>query len=147
MPVSITLAQACIESGWGQHHIGSANNYFGIKAPMIHGIRSLGTIAIGFVEVSTNEYDSHHQLYTIVDTFRRYLSMTDSFRDHGLWVRDNRRYPGAIAAYRQSGDADAFALALQAGGYAGLHNIVYAGSLLSMMKRHAFYQYNAARKP
>ena len=147
VPASITLAQACIESGWGHHHIGGANNYFGIKAPIIHGKRNLGPIAIGFVIVATKEYDKNHRLYTIDDAFRQYTSMADSFRDHGIWIRDNSHYPGAVQAYLSSGDADAFARELERGGYAGSNNIVYADSLIAMMKRHAFYQYNAvARK-
>jgi flagellum-specific peptidoglycan hydrolase FlgJ len=31
-PAAITIAQAILESGWGKHHIGSANNFFGVKA-------------------------------------------------------------------------------------------------------------------
>jgi flagellum-specific peptidoglycan hydrolase FlgJ len=103
VPASITLAQACIESGWGHHHIGIANNFFGIKAPLIHGQRHLGTIAIGYVEVPTKEYDSKHKLYEVVDAFRQYAAMTDSFRDHGIWIRDNRNYPGRSAPTRAAG--------------------------------------------
>ena len=31
-PAAITIAQAILESDWGKHHIGSANNDFGVKA-------------------------------------------------------------------------------------------------------------------
>ncbi len=146
VPASITLAQACLESGWGQHHIGIGNNYFGIKAPVIHGQRRLGDVAIGYVMASTHEYDSRHRLITIDDAFRRYASMTDSFGDHGIWIRNNSHYPGAIKAYQASGDADAFARALQRGGYAGRNNMVYADALIAMMRRHNFHQYNAVQR-
>ena len=32
VPASVTLAQAIIESGWGDSHMGDAWNFFGIKA-------------------------------------------------------------------------------------------------------------------
>ena len=32
VPASVTLAQAIIESGWGDAHMGDAWNFFGIKA-------------------------------------------------------------------------------------------------------------------
>ena len=102
VPASITLAQACLESGWGQHHIGIGNNYFGIKAPVIHGQRRLGDVAIGYVMASTHEYDSRHRLITIDDAFRRYASMTDSFGDHGIWIRNNSHYPARSRPTRRA---------------------------------------------
>ncbi len=145
VPASITIAQACIESGWGKHHIGDANNYFGIQAPIIHGKRHLGNIATGFVMAGSHEYTKAGKLVAEEEAFRKYANMADSFRDHGEWIKGNSHYPGALAAYATSVDADAFAKALQAGGYAGFNNKVYADSLISMMKKHNLYQYNGVK--
>lgn len=131
VPASITLAQACIESGWGHHHIGAANNYFGIKAPLHHGRHSTGAIAIGYVMANTAEYDKDHNKYYVEQPFRAYNSMTDSFEDHGIWVRDNHRYGDMLARFLENGDADAVAHALECGAYAGAYNTVYADHLIS----------------
>ena len=37
VPASVTVAQAILESGWGEAHMGHANNYFGIKAQVRNG--------------------------------------------------------------------------------------------------------------
>jgi hypothetical protein len=37
VPASVIVAQAILESGWGEHHMGNANNYFGIKAQERNG--------------------------------------------------------------------------------------------------------------
>ena len=77
MRASITLAQACIESGWGRHHIGAAYNYFGIQAPIIHGKRHLGSIAIGFVMADSYEYNSKGELIPANEAFRQYANMAE----------------------------------------------------------------------
>ena len=147
VPASITLAQACIESGWGHHHIGAANNYFGIKAPEHHGHHSLGTIAIGYVMATTAEYDNNHEKIFVQQPFRAYSSMEDSFRDHGVWIRDNHRYGDMLARFAQDGNADAVAHALEHGGYAGAYNTVYAEQLIAMMKIHDLYKYDRIEQP
>jgi flagellum-specific peptidoglycan hydrolase FlgJ len=55
VPAAVTIAQAILESGWGQHHLGEANNYFGIKAFKRNGTIDFGSIAVGFVTVPTRE--------------------------------------------------------------------------------------------
>ena len=49
VPASVTIAQGALESGWGTSHIGTANNYFGIKALG----NTPGSIAVGSVVVPT----------------------------------------------------------------------------------------------
>ena len=62
VPSSITLAQAVIESANGNRHIGSANNYFGIKASRTKsGAIYFGEVAKGFVVVSTREVRNGNQ--------------------------------------------------------------------------------------
>jgi len=139
VPASITIAQAILESGWGKHHIGKANNYFGVKAHKSHGKIDPGTVATGYVDVSTREHIKGNDI-TIVDHFRKYNSMSDSFIDHGLFLKKNKRYSTALANYSKSGDADAFAQGLQDAGYATDPH--YADLLTKIMTKFSLYQYN-----
>lgn len=144
VPASITLAQAAIESGWGKHHIGKANNYFGIKAfNASNGTVNTGSIAKNYVDVRTREH-LHGEDIIITDHFRKYDNMTDSFTDHGLFLRQNNRYHQALENYAQTGNADDFAHGLQAAGYATDPN--YAHLLIKVMKKYNLYQYNNKHK-
>ena len=138
---SVTVAQAILESGWGEHHMGGANNYFGIKAQVVKGKVVFGDVATGYVDKLTKEYDKNGKAYTIVAHFRSYKNMADSFIDHGIFLTNNARYRKALDAYTKSKDADEFARGLQKAGYATDPN--YADMLLSLMKKNNLYQYNA----
>jgi flagellum-specific peptidoglycan hydrolase FlgJ len=142
VPASITIAQAILESAWGRRHIGSANNYFGIKAQNRQSGVDFGDVATGYVARSTKEHlKKENKDITITDFFRSYADMQDSFRDHGLFLRNNVRYRDALADYAKTGDANAFAEGLQHAGYATDPN--YAHLLISIMQQHNLYQYNA----
>ena len=69
---SLTLAQAALESGWGDAAIG--NNVFGIKA---------GSGWTGKVRYAgTTEQDSSGNSYAITDAFRDYNSIEEGVLDH-----------------------------------------------------------------
>jgi flagellum-specific peptidoglycan hydrolase FlgJ len=144
VPASVTIAQAILESGWGRHHIGAANNYFGIKAHTRHGKIDVGTVATGYVNASTHEYVKGKKVQVIAH-FRKYANMTQSFIDHGLFLRQNSRYGHTIHAYKANADADAFARGLQHAGYATDPH--YAQHLIGLMQRHNLYQYNLPPTP
>jgi flagellar protein FlgJ len=105
------LAQAALETGWGQslpcNPDGSTSfNLFGIKA---------GTSWEGqSVAVKTLEFEGGIPVARR-ERFRAYESAADSFRDYVAVLRDNPRY---AAALNTGSDAKAFAGALQRGGYA-----------------------------
>ena len=105
------LAQAALETGWGQslpcNPDGSTSfNLFGIKA---------GTSWQGqSVAVKTLEFEGGIPVARR-EKFRAYESAADSFRDYVAVLRDNPRY---AAALNTGSDAKAFAGALQRGGYA-----------------------------
>jgi flagellum-specific peptidoglycan hydrolase FlgJ len=140
VPASVTIAQAILESGWGQHHMGAANNYFGIKAQTTKGGEiTYGSSASGYVDRQTQEYVGGKYI-TIHAYFRSYKGMTESFIDHGLFLQNNPRYYAALVKYAENKDADEFALGLQKAGYATDPH--YAQSLISIMKRYDLYQYN-----
>jgi peptidoglycan hydrolase FlgJ len=98
------LAQAALETGWGRSV--PSNNLFGIKA----GSDWSGAT----VNVPTLEFEEGIPVRK-VDRFRAYDSPADSFRDYAALIRDSSRYASA----RGAGDnVEAFATALQQGGYA-----------------------------
>lgn len=144
VPASITIAQAILESAWGKHHIGSANNYFGVKAQQDKkGEVHYGSIATGYVDVKTKEYIGGKEI-TITDHFRKYKDITDSFIDHGMFLKQNSIYKSALDAYAKTGDAEEFARGLQRAHYATDPN--YADTLIRIMKARRLYQYNKAAK-
>ena len=105
------LAQAALETGWGRSVPCNANgecsfNLFGIKA----GSQWSGAT----VNVPTLEFEEGVAVRK-VERFRAYDSPADSFRDYAALIRDSSRYASA----RGAGDnVEAFATALQQGGYA-----------------------------
>jgi flagellar protein FlgJ len=106
----ILLAQAALETGWGQHVIAdadgqSSHNLFGIKADQ----RWQGDTA----STTTHEFIDGRKI-TIKAPFRAYTSIEDSFDDYVQFVQDSPRYQEALAA--ESGDD--YLQALQAAGYA-----------------------------
>jgi Mannosyl-glycoprotein endo-beta-N-acetylglucosaminidase/CHAP domain len=137
VPASVTIAQGALESGWGASHIGTANNYFGIKA--FGG--TPGSIAIGSVVVPTKEFVGG-RMVTVNGRFRAYRSAADSFRDHGLFLRSNSRY---APAFRVADDANAFARALQAAGYAT--DPQYANKLIATMRANNLYRFDVGGAP
>jgi hypothetical protein len=141
VPASVTLAQACLESGYGRFHIGAANNYFGIKAFPRNGHVDFGSIAKGFVIVPTKEVVNGRPI-TVNARFRRYASMADSMRDHGQFLRVNPRYKPAFA---HSANPDAFARALQQAGYAT--DPRYADKLISIMRTFDLYRFDKGGAP
>lgn len=137
VPASVTIAQAILESGWGDKHIGDANNYFGIKCSRLKdGSLYFGEIATGCIEAETKEWDGTKYV-TIMAPFRTYKSMTDSFRDHAYFFLDNPRYKTALL-YKD--DPDQFAREIHKAGYAT--SPTYADDLINLMKKYDLYQYN-----
>jgi flagellar protein FlgJ len=105
------LAQAALETGWGKAMPCDANgnpsfNFFGIKA----GSDWPGAV----VSARTLEFQGGLPVPQNA-RFRSYDSAQDSFRDYVALLRDNPRY---AAALNTGNDAQAFATALQGGGYA-----------------------------
>jgi flagellar protein FlgJ len=101
------IAQAALETGWGRSQPGGgSHNLFGIKA----GANWNGAS----VQANTQEFDSG--VASRVDaSFRAYGSPRESVEDYVRLIRDNPRYAGAM---NTGGDVQAFANALQRGGYA-----------------------------
>ena len=109
-PVSL-IAQAALETDWGRSMprdaTGSAsNNLFGIKA----GAGWNG----GSVVSATHEYRGGVKT-AVRSSFRAYGSCALCFQDYTALLRGNPRYSAALGT---GGNVQAFATALQQGGYA-----------------------------
>jgi len=108
--VRALIAQAALETGWGQRGIKGeggkdAHNLFGIKASGWKGARA---------KTLTHEYQHGVRQSEHAD-FRAYASVAESFADYVKLLKDNPRYQKAL----ESGDnVHGFASALQQAGYA-----------------------------
>ncbi len=105
------IAQAALETGWGQHVPSSAagdssRNFFGVKA----GSGWSG----GAVTASTTEY-SGGAAASVQQPFRRYSSVQQGVNDYVTLLQRNGRYQQALGT---GDDVAAFGSALARGGYA-----------------------------
>jgi len=98
-PPGVTVAQAAIESAWGNSGLAqAANNYFGIKAR--HGGEA--------VELPTLEYVDGAPV-RIPAKFAKYASMAECFADRDRMIASLPAYQEARAA---AADPEAFTRAL-----------------------------------
>jgi hypothetical protein len=130
VPASVTLAQAILESGWGDQHMGDACNYFGIKAQS--GEPS--------VTMRTREVEGGKSVF-VDAAFRRFASVEECFAAHGHFLRDNSRYANAF----QAADGESFARAIAAAGYAT--DPKYADLLVQIIRENNLTQYDTGVKP
>lgn len=124
---SITIAQAILESGWGESDLSkNYNNLFGIKAD--------SSWSGNFVNVETNEYYNQ----TITDNFRTYKNKEESISDHSKFLTENPRY-------KENGvfDANTYiyqANALEKAGYSTVENEkgekIYAEKLIQLIRQY-----------
>lgn len=78
---SITVAQAILESRWGKSKLSKeSNNIFGIKADSRWDGES--------IEVITSENYNDK----VKSKFRKYNNITESIKDHGKFLYENKRY-------------------------------------------------------
>ena len=128
---SVTLAQAILESDWGQSELASKyHNLFGVK----------GTAQQQTAIMSTKEFQ-HGKWVTVRARFRVYPSDQAAMRDHALlfvngtsWNR--RQYAAVVAAQ----DYHTAARALQQAGYAT--DPKYASKLVSVIQQYKLTQYD-----
>lgn len=112
IPYPITIAVSALETGWGRQVKG--NNYFGIKGEG--------------QSFETHEFIQGEKVQ-MVDSFRKYSSLEESFLDFGRFLNQNRRYALAL----QEEDPERFAKSLQAAGYAT--DPEYGNKLISIIRR------------
>lgn len=125
VPPDVLVAQAALETGWGQHMIEGPRgepsfNVFGIKANADwQGPRAV---------VATLEFEGGVPQRRN-EPFRVYANLGEAFDDYVNVVGGRPRYAGAVA----SGTAEGYARGLQAGGYATDPD--YASKIISIVER------------
>lgn len=122
IPASITIAQAALESAWGESGLAkSGNNLFGIKADSRWRGETL--------TLNTREFIKG-QWVVVPAKWRKYGSWQSSIDDHAAFLKLNPRYKPCFLCTT----AQAFAHALTQAGYATDPD--YANKLIALMNRH-----------
>ncbi len=122
VPASITIAQAALESGWGESGLARAgNNLFGIKADSRWRGETL--------TLNTREFIKG-QWMVVPAKWRKYASWQASIDDHAAFLKQNPRYKACFLCTT----AAAFAQALAQAGYATDPD--YANKLIALMSKH-----------
>ena len=140
------LAQAALESGWGQRGVG--NNFFGIKAKKSTPIESRQLLLTTEVLnsptpnpqqfpkiISITKRADGKWLYRVQDWFMKYKTPEECFTDHAQFFFKNKRYAKALEV---KADPYKFAEEVAKAGYATAPN--YADSLKKIIKTIESYE-------
>ena len=126
IPASITLAQGILESGNGDSRLAvDGKNHFGIKC---HNNWNGKTII---------EDDDEKG-----ECFRKYSKVSDSYRDHSLFLTEGGRY-SFLFEYKIS-DYKKWANGLKKAGYAT--NSKYPTLLINLIEKYELYNYDKVKK-
>lgn len=125
IPVSIIIAQAALESGWGRQV--KDNAYFGIKAHNTTGTTT---------SFKTTEFVNGKKV-SISDSFRSYKDFNEAALDYGKFLSENQRYKPAFV-YKNN--PEKFAEQLQISGYAT--NPKYAQILKTIISTYYLNEYD-----
>ncbi|GAA1765818.1 sporangiospore maturation cell wall hydrolase GsmA [Luedemannella helvata] len=132
VPVSVTVAQAILESGWGRSALTRQGGaFFGMKC-----FGTPGPIALGCRSYRTTECGSANCFRTSA-RFRTYSGASRSFLDHARQLATLERYR---PAFRHVRDPDRFAIAVHRAGYAT--SPTYAKNLIKLMKQYNLYRFD-----
>ena len=133
-----TLAQAALESGWGERTFG--NMLFGIKArpetpadkkQLLRTTEVLSSANAVFPKIiSIKKRADGKYTYTVLDWFRKYETQEECFTDHAQFFFKNNRYAKALLV---RSDPYKFAEEVAKAGYATAPN--YADSLKKLIKK------------
>jgi lysozyme len=128
---SVLIAQAALESNWGQSALAAKyNNYFGIQA----GSSWTGKT----VSLSTNEVLNGKNT-SVVGNFRVYNSLTDSIKDRNKLLSTAR-----YATVRQATTPQTQAEAIKNSGYATALN--YVSSIMNTINANNLTNFDTLKK-
>jgi flagellum-specific peptidoglycan hydrolase FlgJ len=136
VPASISVAQAILESAWGQSKLSrECNNYFGIKARkhMLPGEE--------YQEFQTHEYE-RGVLELVVAKFQKFKSSADCFKRHGELLSSSDRYQPAMAVAH---DPQKFAVRLLGCGYST--DPLYPQKLTKLIDQYNLTRFDAPPDP
>lgn len=138
-----TLAQAALESGWGERTFG--NMLFGIKArpetpadkkQLLRTTEVLSSANALFPKIfSIKKRADGKYTYSVLDWFRKYETQEECFTDHAQFFFKNKRYAKALLV---RSDPYKFAEEVAKAGYATAPN--YADSLKKLIKTIESYE-------
>jgi flagellar protein FlgJ len=135
VPASITLAQAILESAWGQSKLArECNNYFGVKAAHDAAPNT-------YQDFLTTEFACGHRTSETA-AFAKYADVAVSFAAHARLLAGAPRYQPAMAA---ASNPEQFAQRLQACGYST--NPQYASDLMQLVRLYDLTQYDVEPEP
>lgn len=127
VPASLTTAQAILEGNWGKSELAkNGNALFGIKATKAWK----GKV----VKKKTVEYKSGKAVEEYAE-FRAYDTWEESIRDHGEFLKKNRRYAKVIGET----DYKKACKAIQEAGYAS--DPGYADKLIDLIEDYELTKY------
>lgn len=117
---SITVAQACLESGYGSTELAvNANNLFGMKCSLSGNTWDSVWDGVSKYTKQTQEQKLDGTIYTIMADFRKYPDILASIKDHSCYLNgamngNQKRYEGLSGEknYRKVAEL------IKAGGYA-----------------------------
>jgi len=138
---SITIAQACLESAYGESELAvKAYNLFGMKATLSGNTWSSDWDCSTYSK-QTKEQDANGKEYTITADFRKYASWAASIKDHSDYLNgamngSTLRYAGLSGCtnYRSA------AQLIKDGGYAT--DIDYVDNLCKVIENNNLTQYD-----
>lgn len=138
-----TLAQAALESGWGERTFG--NMLFGIKArpetpadkkQLLRTTEVLSSANAVFPKIfSIKKRADGKYTYSVLDWFRKYETQEECFTDHAQFFFKNKRYAKALLV---KSDPYKFAEEVAKAGYATAPD--YADSLKKLIKMIESYE-------
>ena len=132
IPASITLAQGCLESQYGNSTLATkANNHFGIKCHDWKG---------DTYYIIDDDKDKDGNL--IKSCFRVYKNADESYLDHSEFLTGRSRYAALFDL--RSTDYEGWAKGLRKAGYAT--NPKYADILINIIERYELYDYDRIKQ-
>jgi flagellum-specific peptidoglycan hydrolase FlgJ len=122
---SLTIAQAILESDWGQRHVG--NNLFGIKATSSWRGSRVKSFTTEYINGNPRRVEAY---------FRAYDSFTDSIKDHNELLGLSKRYE----IVRQAEDYKEASYAVWRAGYAT--DPKYPEKLIKIIEEYKLMEYD-----
>ncbi len=131
IPPSIKLAQAALESGWGESGLATnAHNFFGIK--------SAGWDGATYNAATHEYYGGSNSPTSIKADFRRYGTTYESFMDHTKFLHKYARYDNLFKLNPL--DYKGWAFGLEDSGYATSPD--YAEKLIALIQKYNLHEYD-----